>query len=122
METVLVRESLDRIRAMPPGTLVLELAPGEQRELEERLSAGDFEYRQVDHARFSARGEGVVATLYRSGKLVDTAEFTASYWRDHLRNAVEFAEGINCLAEQDLAVLLEIGPAAALLGMGRHSS
>ena len=56
----------------------------------------------------------------RTGKLVATAEFTASYWRDHLRNAVEFAEGINCLAEQDLSVLLEVGPAAALLGMGRR--
>ncbi len=56
----------------------------------------------------------------RSGKLVDTAEFTAAYWRDHLRNAVEFAAGVDCLAEQGLTALLEVGPAAALLGMGRR--
>lgn len=56
----------------------------------------------------------------RSGKLVDTAEFTAAYWRDHIRNAVEFEEGVNCLADQDLSVLLEVGPTTALLGMGRR--
>jgi ribonuclease HIII len=34
------------------------------------LAAGPFEFRPVPHALFSAKGEGAVATLYASGKLV----------------------------------------------------
>ena len=55
---------------MAQGTLVLKLSPAEQAELEERLEGGPFDYRSVPHARFSVKGEGVVATLYNSGKLV----------------------------------------------------
>jgi ribonuclease HIII len=55
---------------MPQETLVLQLDPEAQRRLEQRLSAQNYEPRSVEHARFSLRGEGVVATLYRSGKLV----------------------------------------------------
>ncbi len=55
---------------MAQDTIVVQLPPAAQERLEERLRAGDFSYRGLDHARFSARGEGVVATLYRSGKLV----------------------------------------------------
>ena len=42
--------------------------------LERRLSAGEFEFRPVPHARFSAKGPGVVATYYASGKLVIQGE------------------------------------------------
>jgi len=55
---------------MPQETLVVQLEPEAQRRLEQRLSGDGFEPRTVEHARFSAKGEGVVATLYRSGKLV----------------------------------------------------
>jgi ribonuclease HIII len=55
---------------MAQTTLVRELSKGEQRELEERLKAGRFEWRSVPHAAFQVRGEGVVATLYTSGKFV----------------------------------------------------
>jgi len=52
------------------NTLVVKLDAEGQERLRGRLDGGDFEYRSVDHASFSARGEGVVATLYLSGKLV----------------------------------------------------
>ncbi len=55
---------------MAQETLVVQLDPEAQRRLEERLVAQGFEPRAVEHARFSARGQGVVVTLYRSGKLV----------------------------------------------------
>ena len=71
-------------------TLVVELGKREQDLLEERLKGGDFEYRSVDHARFSARGEGVVATLYRSGKLVvqgrDPRVFAARYVEGYVQD------------------------------------
>ena len=45
---------------------------------------------------------------------------TARYWRDHLRNAVQFAAGMARVAEARPAIIIEIGPTASLLGMGRR--
>ena len=64
-----LRECENRAR-MPQETLVFQLAPAAQARLERELEGGEFERRSVEHARFSVRGAGVVATLYRSGKLV----------------------------------------------------
>lgn len=55
---------------MTQQTVVTTLSPSEQAELLERLRADAFEHRVVPHARLSVKGEGVVATLYNSGKLV----------------------------------------------------
>jgi ribonuclease HIII len=55
---------------MPQETLVVQLAAPEQARLARELENGEFEHRALEHARFSVRGQGVVATLYRSGKLV----------------------------------------------------
>jgi ribonuclease HIII len=68
---------------MAQETLVLKLAPAEQTRFKERLEGGPFEYRSVPHATLSVKGEGVVATLYSSGKLVvqgaDPTVFTLRY-------------------------------------------
>lgn len=55
---------------MHQRTLVVKLAPAQRSQLKQRLSAGDFEWRQAPHAEFSVKGGGTVATLYSSGKLV----------------------------------------------------
>jgi ribonuclease HIII len=55
---------------MPQETLVVQLAPAEGARIERELSGPEFEPRTVEHARFSVKGPGFVATLYRSGKLV----------------------------------------------------
>lgn len=55
---------------MAQQTLVLKLDAAEGRALEQQLGDGPFEFRGVPHAQFSAKGEGVVVTLYTSGKLV----------------------------------------------------
>jgi myxalamid-type polyketide synthase MxaB len=54
-----------------------------------------------------------------TGQLMTEAP-TARYWRDHLRNAVQFAEGMNRVAEARPTIIIEIGPSASLLGMGRR--
>lgn len=68
---------------MAQETLVVRIPRQDQAGLRERLSQGVFEYRQVPHAVFSVKGEGVVATLYTSGKLVvqgeDPALFVARF-------------------------------------------
>ena len=55
---------------MGQETVVVKLGAGAQTQLRARLNAGAFEWRRVPHARFSVKGEGFVATLYASGKLV----------------------------------------------------
>ena len=54
-----------------------------------------------------------------TGQLMTEAP-TARYWRDHLRNAVQFAAGMTRIAEAAPAIIIEIGPSASLLGMGRR--
>ena len=55
---------------MSQSTIVLKLPAAEQEAFRARLADELFEYRTVPHAQLSVKGEGVVATLYNSGKLV----------------------------------------------------
>ncbi len=45
---------------------------------------------------------------------------TASYWRDHIRRPVLFAESMSSLREKGCTHYLEVGPHPVLLGMGRQ--
>jgi acyl transferase domain-containing protein/thioesterase domain-containing protein/acyl carrier protein len=54
-----------------------------------------------------------------TGQLMTEAP-SARYWRDHLRNAVQFSAGMARVAESRPAIIIEIGPTASLLGMGRR--
>lgn len=45
---------------------------------------------------------------------------TARYWRDHVRSAVRFVDGVERVAEAKASILLEVGPAASLLGMAKR--
>ncbi len=60
-------------------TLVLKVDPARGAELRSRLSQADFDFRPVPHALWSVKGEGVVATLYASGKLVVQGPTPASF-------------------------------------------
>lgn len=55
---------------MPQETFVTKVQRSAFAALESRIAAGPFTFRPVPHAVFSARGDGVVATLYSSGKFV----------------------------------------------------
>ncbi len=52
------------------ATLVFELDPRAGRLLEQALNAAGFRFTSLRHAQFQARGDGVVASLYASGRLV----------------------------------------------------
>jgi ribonuclease HIII len=64
-------------------TLVLRVAPARAAALRARFAGADFEFRPVPHALFSVKGQGVVATLYASGKFVvqgsDPARFVEQW-------------------------------------------
>jgi ribonuclease HIII len=68
-----------RIRRVAQKTLVLQVSPARAADLERQLAARAFAFRPTPHALFSAKGEGVVATHYRSGKLVVQGEHPESF-------------------------------------------
>lgn len=55
---------------MAQRTLVLKINGARATDLKRRLGEESFEFRPVPYSLFSAKGEGVVATYYTSGKLV----------------------------------------------------
>jgi acyl transferase domain-containing protein/NADPH:quinone reductase-like Zn-dependent oxidoreductase/acyl carrier protein len=55
-----------------------------------------------------------------TGKVASAAEITkAAYWRQHIREPVQFAASMQTLANAGCTVFLEIGPNPVLLGLGR---
>jgi len=64
-------------------TLSIRVSPDEETLLRMRATRSGLSLRPVDHAFWQARGEGVVATFYASGKLVIQSN-EASLWRDLL--------------------------------------
>ena len=64
---------------MAQKTLVVQVAPADRGRVKARLETGAFEHRSVPYALFSVKGEGVVATLYASGKLVVQGEEPALF-------------------------------------------
>jgi acyl transferase domain-containing protein/NADPH:quinone reductase-like Zn-dependent oxidoreductase/NAD(P)-dependent dehydrogenase (short-subunit alcohol dehydrogenase family)/SAM-dependent methyltransferase/acyl carrier protein len=56
----------------------------------------------------------------RTGKVASAAEITKpAYWRQHIREPVQFAVSMQTLANAACTVFLEIGPNPVLLGLGR---
>ncbi len=54
----------------PSATLVFAMDPRGAKVLGDALTAAGFRFGSLAHAQWQARGEGVVASLYNSGKLV----------------------------------------------------
>ena len=80
-------------RSMAQDTLVVQLPPANQAALKAALDAGDFTFRSLAHAHWSARGEGVVATLYRSGKLVVQGGATTVFQARYLEGTTPSGSG-----------------------------
>ena len=56
-----------------------------------------------------------------TGRVAKAEEITQpKYWRNHLREPVRFAAGIQTLAESGCEIFLELGPNPVLLAMGRR--
>ena len=52
-----------------------------------------------------------------TGQLVSAELTEPTYWRQHLRNTVRFAEGVQTLHRAGCTIFLEIGPKPTLLGL-----
>lgn len=58
----------------------------------------------------------------RTGDVIGARQLgDASYWRDHLRNTVRFADGVATLGRLGVGLVIEIGPTPALLGQAQES-
>ena len=55
-----------------------------------------------------------------TGALADEALASPDYWRRHLREPVQFAQGMTCLADLGIDTFVETGPKTTLLGLGRQ--
>ncbi|TWT65367.1 type I polyketide synthase [Allorhodopirellula solitaria] len=55
-----------------------------------------------------------------TGQSVNEQVTKPSYWRDHIRSSVQFAEGVATMAAEQLDALVEIGPTPALVGMAKR--
>lgn len=71
-------------------TNVFVLSPQEGRKLSDALHQAGYEFRNLQHAIFQARGEGVVVSLYKSGKLVVQGKGTDA-WHTQYMGAKEVA-------------------------------
>lgn len=75
---------------MSHQTLVYKLAPAQAERLAELLTAAGYQFQSLAHARYQARGEGVIASMYRSGKLVvqgrQAQAFALQYLPEHEPN------------------------------------
>jgi acyl transferase domain-containing protein len=54
-----------------------------------------------------------------TGKLMDAKVTTARYWRDHIRQAVRFADGLATLDQLGVDTFIEVGPKPTLIGFGQ---
>ncbi|NEQ51900.1 MAG: SDR family NAD(P)-dependent oxidoreductase, partial [Leptolyngbya sp. SIO3F4] len=55
-----------------------------------------------------------------TGQVVTEQVATPEYWCEHILAPVNFAAGMECLQHEEINILLECGPQAVLLGMGRQ--
>ncbi|HET7695302.1 MAG TPA: type I polyketide synthase [Vicinamibacterales bacterium] len=61
---------------------------------------------------------GVISNV--TGRRATASELgTAAYWRAHVRATVQFAAGMQALADDGITAFIEIGPSATLLGLGQ---
>jgi acyl transferase domain-containing protein/acyl-CoA synthetase (AMP-forming)/AMP-acid ligase II/NADPH:quinone reductase-like Zn-dependent oxidoreductase/acyl carrier protein/ubiquinone/menaquinone biosynthesis C-methylase UbiE len=70
--------------------------------------------------RFSPPVLPVISNL--TGEPAGSEIATPEYWRDHIRQPVQFQRGIRTLHDRGVSSFVEIGPRATLLAMGQAST
>ena len=74
-------------------------------------------FRKVaDRASYSTPRIALFSNI--SGQLAGDEVAHGSYWAQHIRSTVRFADGMNALAATEVATFIEIGPNPNLLAMG----
>lgn len=74
----------------------------------------------ADGLRYAA--PKIPLVLNGTGAFSDGRERTARYWRDHVRGAVRFHDGLVCLLDSGHDLFVEVGPHPTLLGNLRRTT
>ncbi len=78
----------------------------------------EFE-RVARSVRFAPPRMSVISNL--TGREVQSEMTEPSYWVNHVRHAVRFADGMVTLASRGADTFVEVGPSPTLLGLGRNA-
>jgi acyl transferase domain-containing protein/acyl carrier protein len=62
----------------------------------------------------------IKVTSNLTGTIVSEELTRPAYWRDHLRQSVQFARGMATLADLGINTFIEVGPKPTLLGLGQQ--
>ncbi len=112
-----VQSALEQFQAQAITVKPLQVSHAFHSLLMERI-LDEFESKAA-RVQFQAPHIALISNL--TGEMFKSAEVPdASYWRRHLREPVQFATGMNTLAEHSYEIFLEIGPCSTLLGMGKR--
>ena len=111
-----VHELIDRFSATGMHAQLLTVSHAFHSPLmEPMLDAFEQAAAQVDYQRPTIP---IASNL--TGQLLAAEPLTARYWRDHVRSPVLFAQSMQAIANQGVQIMLEVGPTASLLGMGKR--
>lgn len=72
----------------------------------------------VRQVKLAAPTRAIVSSM--TGKLVTSELTDPAYWRQHLRDTVRFANGVQTLRNEGVTIFIEIGPKATLLGVAEQ--
>ena len=123
-----------------PNNVVISGDQADVEAIREQLAAAEVKSRplRVSHAFHSPRMDPVLEDLEAAagqvrmqapqlrlisnvtGKVANTEVTRPGYWAQHTRAAVQFTRGIETLRDLGCTVMLEVGPAPVLIGMGQE--
>ncbi|HWM71945.1 MAG TPA: aminotransferase class III-fold pyridoxal phosphate-dependent enzyme [Steroidobacteraceae bacterium] len=130
------------VAAVNGPKLVVISGPGNEvkdimRELKRRGIAssplrGDQAFHSADVEAIADRFEQIAAGIQHTrpsiplisnltgAEIASANQLNGRYWRDHMRQTVQFERGIQCAIRAGANVFLEIGPDETLSGIGKH--
>src|ERR687886_23757 len=112
-----VESAIEQLKSEGITVQPLQVSPAFHSPLMEPI-LDEFE-RKAARVEFKAPSIPLISNL--TGQMLKAGEIPdANYWRRHMRETVQFAAGMNTLAEQGYEVFLEVGPSSTLVGMGKR--
>ena len=113
--TPIVQELVDRFKAAGVDSQLLTVSHAFHSPLMEPMLDEFHKFA----SSFSYKPPRIPVLSNLTGELFDGAP-DAQYLCDHIRGTVRFAKNMQVLANQDLDMILEVGPSTSLLGMGQR--
>ena len=111
-----VRELIEQFASQKIGTQLLTVSHAFHSPLMEPM-LDEFELAASD-VEFSRPKIELISNL--TGHIWDGPAPTPSYWRQHIRSTVQFADSLQTLAKAGPQAVIEIGPTASLIGMAKR--